>query len=557
MLFVVLSLAVAIGGAWTALELFQRIRIDTRGRRLVWVGVASTAMGLSIWSMHFIAMLGFDVGAPLDYAPGLTALSLLLAVFGTAGAFFAVSSGQGARRLITAGAAMGLSIWAMHYAGMAAIRSVQLSHDPAWMVLAFGVAAGASTAALWAAPRQTSPAWRMAAAGLMGLAIAGMHYTAMLGVTVTSSHNTGLPLPQGLEVFLAVSLAAITAVGLLGVLAASLNDQRQRLLEVLDAGGVGYWELRPGSGSIQASPRARSLLGLPLGIPLTVRDWTDLLADASREDCEATVAHLIEGGGEYAAEYQLRDQRWVGLRGRLHSDRSRRTIKISGIITDVTDRRSAFEAVATSEQRQRILINELNHRVKNTLASIQSIARLTARRSSDLPSFLSAFEPRLQALSNTQNLLTAQSWTRAEVGALLAAELAPYAREQVRLEGPEVWVSAEQGLSLGLVFHELTTNAAKHGALSTPDGCIEVDWRLIDGHLVMDWLERGGPEVAQPRHQGFGSHLIRSSIERTLQGRLSVDYATAGARYSLSFSPCVRLDRLPQRPATAQNSEPI
>ncbi|MFN4040068.1 MAG: MHYT domain-containing protein [Brevundimonas sp.] len=533
-LFVVLSLAVAIGGAWTALELFQRTRTDTRERRMVWVGVASTAMGLSIWSMHFIAMLGFDVGVPLDYDPGLTAFSLVVAIVGTAGAFFAVSSGQGALRLVTAGAAMGLSIWTMHYVGMAAIRMVQLRHDPVWMMLAFAVAVSASTAALWAAPRQTSSAWRMAAAGLMGLAIAGMHYTAMIGVTAASADPSGAT-GGGSAAFLAVSLAAVTAVALLGALAASLHDQRQRLLEVLDAGGVGHWEMHPSTGAVQASARARTLMGLPLGTLLSDQEWADRMSNGSRRERAALVARLLEEGGDYSAEYQLLDERWVGLRGRVHRGRSRRTLKISGIITDLTDQRAAFEAVAASEQRQRVLINELNHRVKNTLASIQSIARLTARRSPDLSSFLSAFEARLQALSNTQNLLTAQSWTRAEIGALLASELAPYAKEQAMLKGPEVWVNAEQGLSLGLVFHELTTNAAKHGALSTPDGCVEVDWQTMDGRIVMRWAERGGPKVSPPSRQGFGSQLIRSSIERTLGGELSIDYVPTGVRYSLSF----------------------
>ncbi len=105
------------------------------------------------------------------------------------------------------------------------------------------------------------------------------------------------------------------------------------------------------------------------------------------------------------------------------------------------------------------------------------------------------------------------------------------------LKGPEVWVNAEQGLSLGLVFHELTTNAAKHGALSTPDGCVEVDWQTMDGRIVMRWAERGGPKVSPPSRQGFGSQLIRSSIERTLGGELSIDYVPTGVRYSLSFEP--------------------
>jgi len=185
------------------------------------------------------------------------------------------------------------------------------------------------------------------------------------------------------------------------------------------------------------------------------------------------------------------------------------------------------------------LINELNHRVKNTLATIQSIAMLTARRTDTLPEFSALFEARLMALSETHNLLTASGWEQAMLREMLAREFRPYAPEQFRLEGPDVLFDAPQALAMGMVIHELATNAAKHGALSSGNGCVAVNWGPPDanGHVALDWIETGGPAVTPPKRTGFGSRLISTSLKGDLKGSAEQDYASDGLRTRLKFRP--------------------
>jgi PAS domain S-box-containing protein len=189
--------------------------------------------------------------------------------------------------------------------------------------------------------------------------------------------------------------------------------------------------------------------------------------------------------------------------------------------SDVTER-------VRSEERQKLLVEELNHRVKNTLATVQSIAAQTLRGTPDPARFKHDFEARLMALSTTHGLLTATSWRSASLGDVLRAELAPYGAERVRLQGPELDLPPTQALTLGLVFHELATNAAKYGSLSAPTGDVEVGWSLAAGDpptLELTWREQGGPPVSPPRRRGFGSRLI----ERTLgAGDSRLEFAPGG-----------------------------
>jgi two-component sensor histidine kinase len=186
-----------------------------------------------------------------------------------------------------------------------------------------------------------------------------------------------------------------------------------------------------------------------------------------------------------------------------------------------------------------VLVSELNHRVKNTLATIQSIARHTVRSSADLSSFLDTFEKRLMALSSTHALLTEANWAPADLKALLSAELAPYLHEseaRVQLSGPPVELSPIVALSTGLVIHELATNAAKYGALSVSTGALQVTWKVAtrpDGpRLQLTWDEHGGPQVSPPTRRGFGTRLIQSSFDR-VGGIVKLEYPETGVRCSI------------------------
>jgi two-component sensor histidine kinase len=216
-------------------------------------------------------------------------------------------------------------------------------------------------------------------------------------------------------------------------------------------------------------------------------------------------------------------------------DTQKRPIYFVGILQDITEQKHA-------EEQQRFFLDELNHRVKNTLATVQSIASQTLRTTESPAQFREAFEGRLLALSKTHNLLTRKSWREAELRDVAEQELAPYRKagdQRVVLEGPDVRLPARYAINLGLVLHELVTNAAKYGALSTSAGHLEVAWSVIESEdrlkqLRIRWSESGGPPVAPPKRQGFGSRLIRRSIEGELGGNMVLNFAESGVAYDIS-----------------------
>lgn len=534
-LFFVLSLAVAIMGAWTALDLFNRVRSHLGAARLRWLTIAALVLGASIWSMHFIAMLGFDPGSPVSYDVGLTLASFLLATAGTGIAFLTAARTEASpARLGAAGIAMGLAIAAMHYVGMAAMRTAAVvAYRPDLVALSIAIAIAASTAALFAAREDRSLKWRALAALVLGGAIVAMHHTGMAALVLTPAEADLRP-GDASPLMQAVAVTAGSVAILFLALGASVFDQRTNILAAVDAGGVGFWEAQLPLRAPVVSARVREILGIPADARLGPTEIGDRLAPADLPLHQAALEDAIAGRSDYDQEWFIPSVgRWIHLRGRLIRSRSGRPLRMSGVITDITDRRQAFIALADSERQQRVLINELNHRVKNTLSTVQSIARQTARRSPDLAAFTPLFEARLLALSNTQNLLTAGNWERAPLRDLLEQELAPYAGEQVRLNGPAVDLDPRQTLGLGMAFHELATNAAKYGALSTAAGCVRVDWSVAGGSLLLDWVESGGPLVTPPTRRGFGSHLIETTVNRSLGGSAALAYPEDGFTFSL------------------------
>src|SRR5205807_22106 len=182
---VALSILVAAFASYTALDLGGHVATARGLARRVWLTAAAITMGGGIWSMHFVAMLAFIVPTPMSYDIGLTTLSLVVAMFVAGGGFYVISRHSGSLlRLVLSGIFMGLGIAAMHYTGMAAMREhVELSYDRIFVALSLIIAIGASTAALWLAFRTTDLGQKFIAAVVMGLAISGMHYTAMGGTT--------------------------------------------------------------------------------------------------------------------------------------------------------------------------------------------------------------------------------------------------------------------------------------------------------------------------------------------------------------------------------------
>ena len=209
------------------------------------------------------------------------------------------------------------------------------------------------------------------------------------------------------------------------------------------------------------------------------------------------------------------------------------TSRVVGVFSDVTEMRAA-------EKRQKMLINELNHRVKNTLATVQSIAAQTLRAAHDLPSARVSFEARLVALAAAHDILTAESWHGARLTDVIAAAMAPFEtvqRPQITRSGPPVWLLAQPALAFSLALHELATNASKYGALSTPDGRVTILWGLAEDVLTLTWREDGGPPVQAPARSGFGARLLQRSLPRELGGEVMVDFAPEGVRCEIRCRP--------------------
>ncbi len=191
-----------------------------------------------------------------------------------------------------------------------------------------------------------------------------------------------------------------------------------------------------------------------------------------------------------------------------------------------------------STERQKLMIDELNHRVKNTLATVQSIAMQTARSHGDPRTFAEGFQARLLALSHTHDLLTRSHWEGADLRDILEHETEAHGSTRVSANGPRVALPPAGALSLGMIFHELATNAAKYGALSSPEGRVLVDWSLADQtrpRLELTWTELGGPPVTPPDRKGFGSRLIERNVRHDLAGEIEVDYASGGLIVTFSI----------------------
>jgi two-component sensor histidine kinase len=212
------------------------------------------------------------------------------------------------------------------------------------------------------------------------------------------------------------------------------------------------------------------------------------------------------------------------------------------------------------EEQRALLINELNHRVKNTLATVQSIAAQTLRGEDPILA-LSVFEARLMGLSKTHDALTCNGWQDASLRQLLEQELMPYCGSQLQrcsIEGSDLRLPPKVALALGMAFHELATNAAKYGALSCSNGHVRVAWNLHDSaqalRLQLCWTETGGPQVEPPQRRGFGSRLIERGLAHELDGDVRMQFDLAGLICTIAI-PLAVTDLRPDLHAVAMVAE--
>ena len=250
----------------------------------------------------------------------------------------------------------------------------------------------------------------------------------------------------------------------------------------------------------------------------------------------ARVAKALDptGDGRYEVEYRVKQLdgswRWLSAWGLVEFEghgSDRKPVAIVGASRDLTE-------VKKAEELQRLLVNELNHRVKNTLAAVQSIAVQTLRGATDFSSARTALDGRIISLARAHDLLTDRSWSGADLRDVAFRAMEPFPIAQIELSGSSVEISPKHALALSLALHELATNATKYGALSGAEGRVQLSWRAEDGVLHLNWRESGGPPVAPPTRRGFGTRMLQDGLFRDLSGETRLEYAVDGVRYEVS-----------------------
>lgn len=333
----------------------------------------------------------------------------------------------------------------------------------------------------------------------------------------------------------------------------ALAESEARLRFALEAGRLGSWELTLATGQLHVSAICAANLGLP--DPSAIATYDTLLDRVHPDDREyqrTMVQQAVSTGSALDMEYRTiwpdGSVHWVQVRGRGVYDRDGIPTGLAGVSLNITARKK-------TEERQLLLLEELNHRVKNTLAMVQSIAKQTLRATQSAEAFPDAFQSRLRALAQAHDLLTRRQWQGASLSEIAALTLEPHVHAgRVRVGGPPVTLATGVAVSLHLAFHELATNAAKYGALSDESGRIDLEWEITrdatagrsnggdigagipepgQGALVLRWRESDGPPVVPPTRRGFGSRLIERGLAHELEGEVALAFDPDGVRCRL------------------------
>ena len=298
-----------------------------------------------------------------------------------------------------------------------------------------------------------------------------------------------------------------------------LRENEARLRLALRSARAGAWDFDLRRRELHWSPEMFALYGLdPARGQPTREALAKRISPAHRKRARREFATAMLQGGSFTLEFPVvrpdGTEIWTALAGDVIKDERGRPVSARGIDQDITERKNW-------EKRQAMLLRELSHRVKNTLAVVQSVARQTLRSSPDPRSFVEAFEGRIRSLAASHSLLTEAAWSGAKLDTIIHHQVAAMVNDyhgRFRLRGPDVVLSAEMATQLGLVLHELATNAAKYGALSVPDGGVDILWSVTRNRLRLMWREHGGPRIEKPpAFSGFGTLLITSSATKVAQ----------------------------------------
>ena len=313
-----------------------------------------------------------------------------------------------------------------------------------------------------------------------------------------------------------------------------LREQEEMLRLSQEAGGIGAFDLNLASRAITVTNQIRQIFGIAPDSNITIELFEKLMSPSAENQSEGTASVALPRSGH--SEYRIQrldnqEERWVALSTELIPDDEGRTTRMRGIVQDITTRKLA-------EEQQVMLTAELVHRSKNILAIIQGIANQTLRNTTSAEDARAAFEARIMALSKAQDVLThGTKSSSADLADIVANSLSVHAgadENRIRITGTSVILGSRQSLSMVMALHELGTNAVKYGALSTPDGYIEISWHFEDDRFLFHWAEKSGPAVVKPDRRGFGSRLIERTLAASLGGAAELHYHPQGLEFLLN-----------------------
>ena len=300
----------------------------------------------------------------------------------------------------------------------------------------------------------------------------------------------------------------------------------------LEAGKVGSYVWDITTGEVVANDIMRRMYGFDAIKRLSIEEFFDVIDPDHVPAVNAAIETTFEDGVDYVAEFRVRSGRWLSARGRVYQrDGSGRPLVMMGVNIDITEARQAAD-------HTRYLLRELNHRVKNTLAMTQSLARQTLRQSPDPHDFIEAFSGRLRTLADAHTLLADRDWAGIGLIELVDTQVGPYmlsAEGRLTVLGEDVLLPPDHALGLGIILHELASNAARFGALSGAAGSVRIAWRVSNGEVQIEWIERGGPALVGTPEAGFGSRLIRRSLDKIMGSSVSLEFAPEGVEARISF----------------------
>src|SRR6476620_953039 len=333
-------------------------------------------------------------------------------------------------------------------------------------------------------------------------------------------------LNKGLEARVAERTAALASSSL-----QLRQSERMRSL-ALAAGQMGSWEWNISRGSVLWDQGQCEIFGVdPNTFVPTLESMRPLINPEDFQLLEQSFRKITKATNTLQTEFRVLrpngDVRWCTGTAAANFDETGRLVWLSGVTSDITERKRA-------EERQILLAGEVDHRARNVLAVVQSIMRLT--RADSIDDYIAALDGRIGALSTAHRLLAGSRWEGADLNRLVEEEFAPYraaGNARVLAWGPVVLLSPATAQTIALALHELATNAAKYGALSTDPGRVELTWRTEPGKLELIWGESGGPEITPPNRRGYGSRAIVAGIERQLGGMVKFDWQPDGLRCSL------------------------